>query len=64
MDSLLAPIQDAMEGQIVCVLFSRRLISRCMFLLTLRDQQDFQGQRLADILSTVLLVISGVRTQD
>ncbi|RAK84544.1 signal peptidase [Aspergillus costaricaensis CBS 115574] len=36
MDSLLAPIQDALEGQI-----------------------DFQGQRIAELLSTVLLVLSG-----
>ncbi|KAJ5722874.1 hypothetical protein N7488_000909 [Penicillium malachiteum] len=37
MDELLAPIQDALEGQI-----------------------DFHGQRLAELLSTVLLVISGI----
>ncbi|KAJ5927980.1 hypothetical protein N7466_006936 [Penicillium verhagenii] len=37
MDELLAPIQDALEGQI-----------------------DFHGQRLAELLSTILLVISGV----
>ncbi|OQD70449.1 hypothetical protein PENDEC_c023G07101 [Penicillium decumbens] len=36
MDELLAPLQDAFEGQI-----------------------DFHGQRLAEILSTVLLIISG-----
>ncbi|EHA22452.1 signal peptidase [Aspergillus niger ATCC 1015] len=36
MESLLAPIQDALEGQI-----------------------DFQGQRIAELLSTVLLVLSG-----
>ncbi|OOF92250.1 hypothetical protein ASPCADRAFT_176107 [Aspergillus carbonarius ITEM 5010] len=36
MDSLLAPIQEALEGQI-----------------------DFEGQRIAELLSTVLLVISG-----
>ncbi|KAJ5474848.1 hypothetical protein N7475_004414 [Penicillium sp. IBT 31633x] len=36
MDELLAPIQDALEGQI-----------------------DFHGQRLAELLSTVLLIISG-----
>ncbi|KAJ5608516.1 hypothetical protein N7537_005135 [Penicillium hordei] len=37
MDEILAPIQDAIEGQI-----------------------DFHGQRLAELLSTILLVISGV----
>ncbi|KAJ5736573.1 uncharacterized protein N7483_001698 [Penicillium malachiteum] len=37
MDELLAPIRDALEGQI-----------------------DFHGQRLAELLSTVLLVISGI----
>ncbi|KAJ5885692.1 hypothetical protein N7504_011528 [Penicillium tannophilum] len=37
MDELLAPIQDALEGQI-----------------------DFHGQHLAELLSTVLLVISGI----
>jgi signal peptidase complex subunit 1 len=36
MDELLAPLQDAFEGQI-----------------------DFHGQRLAEILSTVLLILSG-----
>ncbi|KAF9883521.1 hypothetical protein FE257_003396 [Aspergillus nanangensis] len=36
MDDILAPIQDAFEGQI-----------------------DFHGQRIAEIISTVLLVISG-----
>ncbi|RMJ22257.1 Microsomal signal peptidase [Aspergillus sp. HF37] len=36
MDSILAPIQDALEGQI-----------------------DFHGQRVAEILSTVLLVLWG-----
>ncbi|RJE18991.1 Microsomal signal peptidase [Aspergillus sclerotialis] len=36
MDNILAPIQDAFEGQI-----------------------DFHGQRIAEILTTVLLVISG-----
>ncbi|PYH94959.1 microsomal signal peptidase subunit SPC12 [Aspergillus ellipticus CBS 707.79] len=37
MDTLLVPLQDALEGQI-----------------------DFHGQRIAELLSTVLLVISGV----
>ncbi|KAL6235452.1 hypothetical protein BDW75DRAFT_209505 [Aspergillus navahoensis] len=37
MDDLLAPIQDAFEGQI-----------------------DFHGQQTTEILSTVLLIISGV----
>ncbi|KAJ5910993.1 uncharacterized protein N7473_000296 [Penicillium subrubescens] len=36
MDNILAPLQDAFEGQI-----------------------DFHGQRLAELLSTVLLIISG-----
>ncbi|PKY05376.1 microsomal signal peptidase subunit SPC12 [Aspergillus campestris IBT 28561] len=36
MDNILAPIQDAFEGQI-----------------------DFQGQRITEILSTVLLIITG-----
>ncbi|KAJ5263771.1 hypothetical protein N7478_011376 [Penicillium angulare] len=35
MDNLLAPVQDALEGEI-----------------------DFHGQRLADLLSTVLLIVS------
>ncbi|EAL92014.2 signal peptidase complex subunit 1 [Aspergillus fumigatus Af293] len=37
MDDILAPIQDAFEGQI-----------------------DFYGQRIAELLSTALLIISGV----
>ncbi|KAJ9211555.1 hypothetical protein DTO166G4_6835 [Paecilomyces variotii] len=37
MDDILAPLQNALEGQI-----------------------DFHGQRLAEILSTVLLILSGV----
>ncbi|GFF47660.1 signal peptidase complex subunit 1 [Aspergillus novofumigatus IBT 16806] len=37
MDDILAPIQDAFEGQI-----------------------DFHGQRIAELLSTALLIISGV----
>ncbi|KAL4890418.1 putative microsomal signal peptidase subunit SPC12 [Aspergillus ambiguus] len=37
MDDILAPIQDAFEGQI-----------------------DFHGQRITEILSTALLIISGV----
>jgi len=37
MDSILAPLQDAFEGQI-----------------------DFHGQKLADTLSTVLLIISAI----
>ncbi|KAL1984761.1 hypothetical protein VTN96DRAFT_8702 [Rasamsonia emersonii] len=37
MDNLLAPLQDALEGQI-----------------------DFHGQRLAETLSTLLLILSGV----
>ncbi|KUL83416.1 hypothetical protein ZTR_10844 [Talaromyces verruculosus] len=37
MDNILAPIQDAFEGQI-----------------------DFHGQQLAETLSTVLLIISGI----
>ncbi|KAJ6021620.1 hypothetical protein N7540_007124 [Penicillium herquei] len=41
MDELLAPIRDALEGQI-----------------------DFHGQRLAELLSTVLLVISGASSQE
>lgn len=58
MDNILAPIQDAFEGQIVSTL----LIPSFSPLITNHAIQDFHGQQLAETLSTVLLIISGVRS--
>lgn len=53
-DQLLEQVRDAVEGQIVCAITlstRRRLISI----------EDFEGQRLAEMLTTVLLGGFGVR---
>jgi hypothetical protein len=57
MDELLAPLRDAVEGQIVCSHppFTFHLQSKLML-----PRQDFHGQHLAELLSTILLIISGV----
>ncbi|EAU30589.1 conserved hypothetical protein [Aspergillus terreus NIH2624] len=71
MDDILAPIQDAFEGQIVSFLSASQTSSHLYLLLHLAawndanlpirsSEQDFHGQRIAELLSTALLIISGV----
>ncbi|KAL2848474.1 microsomal signal peptidase 12 kDa subunit-domain-containing protein [Aspergillus pseudoustus] len=52
MDDILAPIQDAFEGQIVSAQFPL-----AYFIVAV---PDFRGQQITEILSTTLLVLSGV----
>lgn len=54
-DQLLQQAQDLFEGQIVSYLslfFGRPLIEGC---------QDFEGQKLTELFSTIILVLTGVR---
>ncbi|KAJ5169149.1 uncharacterized protein N7482_004743 [Penicillium canariense] len=75
MDDILAPLQNAFEGQIVFFAplpssfhttpsipqypFARSEPQLPELPANYHSPQDFHGQRLADILSTVLLIISG-----
>jgi hypothetical protein len=57
MDELLNPLRDAVEGQIVCSRLSITVHSVSKLIIL---RQDFHGQCLAELLSTILLIISGV----
>ena len=57
-DQLLKQAQDLLEGQIV------RFRCPITFRVMLTDQiQDFEGQKTAELLSTILLAVSGVSAQ-
>lgn len=58
MDNILAPIQEIFEGQIVS--FPIPIPFHTAKIANLANLQDFHGQRIADILCTALLIVSGV----
>ena len=60
-DQLLDQVRDAVEGQIVRRPGSRPLPCRALANLLRSPMQDFEGQRLAELLTTVLLGAAGVR---
>ncbi|KAI9371108.1 microsomal signal peptidase 12 kDa subunit-domain-containing protein [Aspergillus egyptiacus] len=59
MDDILAPLQNAFEGQIVSFGRTSHLLSSHAN-LAFSAEQDFHGQRVTEVLSTALLIISGV----
>ena len=54
-DQLLQQAQDLFEGQIVCSAFPNGIV------FADQSYQDFEGQRLTELLSTVILTVTGVR---
>lgn len=58
-EELLDQVRDIAEGQIVCSRFPEETRQHNYKLLT-HCKQDFEGQKLAELLSTALLSLAGV----